>query len=139
MSTSRPTQDLVRDAKLETKFHLGGDVEHGNYSIQGAKEHRPTWNIQEWQRKSLLGIGSFGKVWLQQCVSGEQRGQLRAVKEIEKGKYLINHERELEAVFKFSQQKVSVLSSSVVRTEAATQHANPVCPLLRQVAWLVRG
>jgi hypothetical protein len=77
---------------------------------------------ERWQRKKELGSGGFGTVWLETCVSsssyssssnGNQNG-LRAVKEIRTGGSTslaaMDYTRELEAIAKFSQAQVRILT-----------------------------
>ncbi len=71
---------------------------------------RPTRVEQKWEVTKELGWGSFGVVNLQTCTSGPASGQLRAVKQIRKGP--ANYDRELEAIAKFSQEKVTRVSRS---------------------------
>ncbi|KAK0717463.1 kinase-like domain-containing protein, partial [Lasiosphaeria miniovina] len=103
--------DLVRDWKLQTRF-CSGSVEHVRYSSQGlGPNQRPQPTVEAWNRQRELGSGTFGTVWLEECLSDPARGQLRAVKEIRKGSSsplvpggaAVDYERELEAVVKFSQ------------------------------------
>ena len=54
-----------------------------------------------------LGRGSFGTVWLERCIQGNSKEEVRAVKEIQKvgsGDYF----RELEAIALFSHTKVGL-------------------------------
>jgi hypothetical protein len=64
---------------------------------------------ERWQRTKHLGSGSFGVVWLETCTEGSSSGRVRAVKEIVKGTASVTvvYSRELEAIAKFSQEKVS--------------------------------
>ena len=58
--------------------------------------------------KALAG-GSFGKVYLQNCVEGNRKIEQRAVKRISKHKSVaknIDYVAELEAMAKFSQRRV---------------------------------
>jgi calcium/calmodulin-dependent protein kinase I len=103
--------DLVGDWKLKC-------IVDGNCTIQTRHVSNPAtgqWRslVQErWKRKKRLGSGSFGTVWLEECVSGPSQGQVRAVKELHKGTAPSssmspsNFSRELEAIFKFSHELV---------------------------------
>jgi hypothetical protein len=77
------------------------------------------WRGQEttfrsvWKRTKHLGAGGFGSVFREECIDGELVGAVRAVKSIVinvqaqgKGKKALNYGRELEAMAKFSQDKV---------------------------------
>ncbi len=52
--------------------------------------------------------GSFGVVWLENCTTGPSSGELRAVKVLRKATADAspNYYKELEAIAKFSQEKV---------------------------------
>jgi calcium/calmodulin-dependent protein kinase I len=99
--------DLVTDSKLEI------DV-FDNYTVQTSyisdprKGQRRARVQQKWQRLNELGRGSFGVVWLEKCAAGPDQGQLRAVKEVRKEAANVapNYYRELEAISKFSQERV---------------------------------
>jgi hypothetical protein len=62
-----------------------------------------------WERGRNLGTGSFGTVWLEKLITENGEEKYRAVKEIRKGvqrSKAIDYSRELEAIAKFSHQKV---------------------------------
>jgi len=103
-----PVSDLVRDSKLETKFCLGY-TQHV-YHVSGDSPRQRKMRIEErWERGRNLGTGSFGTVWLEKLVTENGEEKYRAVKEIRKGAQLpkaIDYSRELEAIAKFSHQKV---------------------------------
>jgi hypothetical protein len=100
--------DLVRDLKLETTIVDGTTIHTHNMSDSGAGRRRI--NVEEkWERQRKLGNGTYGTVWLEICVLGPKKGQLRAVKEISKEVTTaepIDYGRELEAIAKFSHAKV---------------------------------
>ena len=104
-----PVSDLVKLSKLETQFYSDPDyTQHITYVSESGKDRRRTRKAERWKRKSRLGRGTFGTVWLEQCVLGEAKDELRAVKEVSKhGSGDFN--RELEAVAFFSHTKVSLL------------------------------
>jgi hypothetical protein len=102
--------DLIKDSKLHTKFEseLITPTFLESTTIAGRRGRRRERN-EVWKRKRHLGIGIFGTVWLEECVS---EGKLRAVKEVRKSVpslESIDFNRELEAIARFSQQKVSSL------------------------------
>jgi serine/threonine protein kinase len=102
--------DLIKDSKLHTKFEseLITHTFLESTTIAGRRGRRRERN-EVWKRKRHLGIGIFGTVWLEECVS---EGKLRAVKEVRKSVpslESIDFNRELEAIARFSQQKVSSL------------------------------
>lgn len=109
--------DLVRDSKLDTRFQEG-DTIHIYYEPGQVYRHAAPIE-KRWRREKCIGRGSFGRLWLEKCVDrGRQRPELRAVKEIpiiQQGPNTIDYNRELEAMAKFSHQKVrsSILSGLV--------------------------
>jgi hypothetical protein len=123
-SSNARIPDLVRDTCLETSFvgditvHLHDDSSDDDAS--GATNSRPTRRAESWKWDKSLGEGGYGDVWLQRCVQGKRHYENRAVKVIvldgggrggggRKGQ--INYIRELEAIAKFSQKRVSFYSS----------------------------
>jgi hypothetical protein len=106
--------DLVEDSKLHTEFRKGLTV-HLLHELSRAKSKRPVRKEQCWKREKQIGFGGFGRIWLESSTLGEDKRELRAVKELE----VPSHEkakttravrmylRELEAIAKFSQRKVS--------------------------------
>jgi hypothetical protein len=103
--------DVIRDARLDATF-ADGKIQHPLYTSApsgGPTRERPLKGVQTWTRRKELGSGTFGTVWLEECSDGAQAGMLRAVKEVRKAPMRINgidYGRELEAVLKFSHQKV---------------------------------
>lgn len=70
-----------------------------------------------WIKERLLGKGSYGDVYLYKCSTDGGRNELQAVKMIDKSlmaRKRINYHKEVEAIAKFSQQKVC--SSCVTNT-----------------------
>lgn len=103
--------DLVNEAKLPTK--LGPDSTVHTFlestSVSGRRARRRE-REELWKRVRHLGLGIFGTVWLEECVSDGGNDKLRAVKEVRKfarGLKPIDYTRELAAIAKFSQQRVS--------------------------------
>jgi hypothetical protein len=100
--------DLVRDSKLPTK--LDADLTTHTFlesTLVAGRRGRRREREEVWKKKRDLGIGIFGTTWLEECVS---QGKLRAVKEVRKlvpGSRSMDYNRELEAIARFSQQKVS--------------------------------
>lgn len=100
--------DLVKDARLPTKL----DPEYTTHTFlestsTSSRRGRRRERQEVWKRRRHLGIGIFGTVWLEECVSDGNRP--RAVNELRKiasGPKPIDYNRELEAIVKFSQQKV---------------------------------
>lgn len=99
--------DLVADSKLEIEVFAEHTIQTA-FNSNLAKGQRPTREQEKWQRTKQLGEGSFGIVWLEACTAGSSRGKLRAVKELKKPttEGSSNYYKELEAIAKFSQEKV---------------------------------
>jgi hypothetical protein len=100
--------DLVRDWKLESN-------KVDNYTVHTRHISNPAKGIwrqrveERWQREEELGRGAYGVVWLEKCITGPSDGQLRAVKELRKARRSLSpayYSRELEAIFKFSHERV---------------------------------
>jgi len=101
--------DLVRDSRLETQFH-SERTEHIYYESGLTARQRTVRREECWKLERFIGRGSYGTVWLEQCVEGEREIKLRAVKQIPKARQSpkpIDYTRELEAIAKFSHRKVS--------------------------------
>jgi hypothetical protein len=101
--------DLVRDSKLDTRFH-SGYTSHVYYESGPTALERVIPREEHWKRVKNIGRGAYGNVWLEQCVKGQAHVEWRAVKQISKPRQpvkLMNYNRELEAIAKFSHQKVS--------------------------------
>jgi hypothetical protein len=100
--------DLVQDAELQTRFHPEYTVHIYTESGPTVRE-RAILREEHWKRQKFVGGGSYGNVWLEQCVEGQREVELRAVKEVVKSPHdskQIDYNRELEAISKFSHRKV---------------------------------
>lgn len=110
----RQVSDLVRDSKLETNFPDDTVTQHIHYVSDMKTQRRRVRKEARWTVVRKLAAGSFGQVWLQQCTEGDDVGKLRAVKEISRGREEqqpdIDYQRELEAIAKFSHEKVLALT-----------------------------
>jgi hypothetical protein len=99
--------DLVRDTELRTQF----DHPHTIHEFLEAPHSLAPVRREVWKRIKTIGQGGFSYVCLEECVQGraEHTPQTRAVKVISsrQGADIISYSRELEAVAKFSQKKVS--------------------------------
>jgi len=100
--------EIVRDALLETEIDKA-ETRHTYITSDVPAGHRRVRVTDTWLRDKHLGSGSFGTVWLEKCVEGSQESQCRAVKGIRKRVTgsVAECRRELEAIFKFSQEKVT--------------------------------
>lgn len=116
MSQSQ-VSELVEDARLPTKF----DPEHSTThtflesSQIGGRRTRRREREEVWRKQRHLGIGTFGTVWLEECMS-DSGSKLRAIREVRRitpDSMAIDYNRELEAIAKLSQQKVTNLPWSI--------------------------
>jgi hypothetical protein len=103
--------DLVLDSKLDTRFEPGLTV-HTYRQLSTDSARRMVVHREEyWRQISRIGSGAYGSVWLEKCVQGHQDVEVRAVKEVStrplRSGRQIDYDRELEAVAKFSHDKVS--------------------------------
>ena len=100
--------DLVQDAELQTRFDPGYTV-HIYTETGSTVRERVISREEHWKRQKFVGRGSYGNVWLEQCVKGQREVEFRAVKEVVKFPHdskKIDYNRELEAISKFSHRKV---------------------------------
>lgn len=104
--------DLVRDSKLETHFLSGVETVHTYHESDPTSRRRLVPRSEHWQRERKIGRGGFGSVWVEKCTKGHRNIEVRAVKQIEidHGSARIDYNRELEAIAKFSHQKVCFIS-----------------------------
>jgi hypothetical protein len=104
-----PFSDIVRDSKLETVFGEGY-TEHVYYVSGDNPRQRKMRKEERWERRSSLGAGSYGTVWLEKLMTTDDGvGECRAVKAARKTLHLsaaTDYCRELEAIAKISHQKV---------------------------------
>ena len=108
MAATTPIPDLVHVSKLDTQFHSDPEyTQHVKYVSSSTTKQRRTRKEEKWKRERGLGQGGFGIVWLEQCIQGDSKGKVRAVKKIPKLKS-DNYTRELEAIALFSHTKVSL-------------------------------
>jgi calcium/calmodulin-dependent protein kinase I len=102
--------DLIADSKLEAVVHSGW-VRH-TYRRRGTPGKHWIVDVTEtWVRKSRLGAGGYGTVWLEECQEPASKDgpRLRAVKEIQiDPQEDVDYNRELLAIAKFSLPKVSL-------------------------------
>lgn len=100
--------ELVRDSRLDATFHPNEQTP--TKTIHQKYSGRRSFMQEIWTRKKYLGSGGYGVVWLER----RECGQLRAVKELRIRKSALKDDdyvRELEALAKFSQDKVGIFSS----------------------------
>ncbi len=102
MTSQTPLPELVRDTKLQATIQ-------GELTIHTRPFGRRRY--ERWKLKHILGHGGCGVVWLECKVKDgtqeEDAGESRAVKRIDTSGHRSEHYvRELEALAKFSQDKV---------------------------------
>ncbi|OCL14751.1 kinase-like protein, partial [Glonium stellatum] len=95
--------DLVRESKLDAQTLRGFTIHTFHDSSKIKEQGGPREEF--WRRKERIGGGSFGQVWLEECVKGCRGPKLRAVKEITTTRHNIDYTRELEAIALFSHKK----------------------------------
>lgn len=103
--------NLVTDSKLETGFRAGSPLEtiHVFHESDRSSQRRLVSRSESWQRQKKIGCGAFGSVWLEKCTKGGRSDiGLRVIKQIDRDPRFprIDYSRELEAIAKFSHQKV---------------------------------
>ncbi|KAM0720837.1 hypothetical protein Q7P37_003122 [Cladosporium fusiforme] len=98
--------DFARLAKLAT--HLSEDQRFTTHSYNSSQPGQRVVKYHDcWKRQpGLLGSGGFGHVYLEKCISSDDKslGKLRAVKVLKRLKD-VHYERELNAVAFFSHEK----------------------------------
>lgn len=103
----RPAPYPVQASKLETRFHSEPNcTQHVKFVSDDALNRRRVRKEEKWSRVRELGRGTYGIVWLEQCIQGDDKGSLRAVKQVQKLKSNEYYE-ELEATALFSLPKAS--------------------------------
>ena len=101
--------DIVQDSKLEAAFYLDPEhTQHTHYVSGNISNQRRLRKEQRWKKEKELGRGGFGIIWLERCIQGDSKGEVRAVKKIQKLESSYYY-RELEAIALFSQTKVILL------------------------------
>lgn len=110
--------ELVNDMKLNAEIRPDG-TSHRTFQPDYSQGTTGRWRpkIEIWKRGRNIGSGSFGKVWVEQCVSSDGPARLRAVKMVKKlsdPSHSIYLDQELEAIAKFSQPKVRTTFRSFI-------------------------
>ncbi|CAH0045857.1 unnamed protein product [Clonostachys solani] len=114
LSSRRKTPTLVKDSMLQTTFGDDGrSVYHVSYVADAGNQQRQVRRESRWTRERKIGSSASSSTWLEKCISGEEGGQLRAVKEIPKrissraadDSGFVDYTKQLEAIAKFSQEE----------------------------------
>jgi hypothetical protein len=103
-----PVSELVEYSRLDARIYPTHTV-HIHHEPGRSASLRRSRREERWEWDRPLGRGSYGSVWLEKCVLGQNEVKVRAVKEIRKPQQSINpvdHSRELEAIAKFSHSRV---------------------------------
>lgn len=101
--------DLVWVSKLDAHFYSDPEYTlHVKHVSRSSTKQRSVRNEEKWKREKRLGRGGSGIVWLERCFHGDSKGEVRAVKRVQKLEPS-NYYRELEAIALFSHTKVSLL------------------------------
>lgn len=101
--------DLVIFKQLDTEF-IDSDLTCHLYSDSVPASWHDTRPRKEYwkRRRDAVGKGSYGVVWLEKCVKGQAKAQLRAVKQFPAPITPKECVRELLAMAIFSHDKVCV-------------------------------
>ncbi|KAJ5085852.1 hypothetical protein N7532_010623 [Penicillium argentinense] len=106
---STPT-DLVTDTKFRVEFNSNLVYRFTVHSSTAPDSYmRRQEKVDVWKEEKSIGNGSYGSVRLHRCLTSKDEVQVQAVKAISKKSLSftgINFLKELEAIAKFSQQKV---------------------------------
>jgi len=104
--------DLVLDSRLRTEFRDSITI-HSYLEIDGVGGRFS--REEHWKRERVIGRGRFGQVRLERCITkGIEQDAMRAVKIIHKPLNLsesVDFNRELEAIAKFSNNRVRQMTS----------------------------
>lgn len=106
MSGAGGIPDLVRDSQLATEWHSNLTIHKTTSGGRGIRQRKV--EKEEWRREREIARGGFGMVWLEKCIAGGRKDEVRAVKMISKPSKVADSSilREIEAIAKFSQSKV---------------------------------
>ncbi|KAF7557946.1 hypothetical protein G7Z17_g305 [Cylindrodendrum hubeiense] len=111
-ATAPRISDLVIDSKIEATWDPStNQTKQIRRAIGVSARNRRVKRDETWERKHILGSGTFGIVWLEECIASSEpnhdSSRLRAVKEIRKPHNVSasSFHRELEAMAKFSQER----------------------------------
>lgn len=107
--------DLVLDTQIRVEIHqTPHQIAHHRFTFDSGtlsgRYARRRERQHVWIQGRLLGRGSYGNVYLHSCSTGDRgETELQAVKTIDKAQmtaHRVNYHKEVEAIAKFSQQKV---------------------------------
>jgi serine/threonine protein kinase len=119
-AAERGLPELVEDSRIDAIVHENITTHKSRFSRRGGPA------LEKWLNVQLLGHGGDGVVTLERRIEPSEPNQLRAVKRIriDKGLSTQNHHhrryiRELEALAKFSQEKVCPPQQIILRKSHA--------------------
>ena len=108
----------LSDVALALQLHAEPRADRPDVTVIHRKAGQNRWRAafsEEWRRGRCLGEGGYGQVFLEECISGETAGRVRAVKKLHRARNE-NYYHELNALALFSLGKVcyfhSVLSQA---------------------------
>ena len=128
--------DLVRLSRLNARFSSDPEyTEHSRDVLASPLERRLIRKEERWKKEKLLGCGSFGDVWLQECIYGDSKGKARAVKQMRKLQNT-NYDGELEATAFFSHHEVSMVLLAMTYGSFSSEF-RLVRKMFCQVFWVV--
>jgi hypothetical protein len=110
--------DLYITSKLTVEVVGGKDAVTSVKQITSVPGTYLRWGykqVEEWKRLQSFGEGGFGTVYTEECISGQEKGSKRAVKEVKKAGRC-DYKREIEAAMLFSHPDVR--NSSIASTYA---------------------
>lgn len=99
----------LSDVALALELHAHSKSDQPDVTVIRTKaryNRRTTASDEEWQRGGCLGEGGYGRVYLEECISGSNVGKIQAVKKLQKARNRDYH-HELNAIALFSLGKVS--------------------------------
>ncbi len=124
MAATTPIPDIVRVSKLVTEFLSDPEcTQHVKHISDSTKKQRRVRKEERWKGEKQIGRGGFGSVWLERCIHGHNKGELRAVKKITKLEGC-NYYRELEAIALFSHSQVRLLPALTFCVSFCKPHSN---------------
>ena len=98
----------LSDVALAIQLHAEPRTDRPDVTVIRRKAGQNRWRAavsEEWRRGRCLGEGGYGQVYLEECISGDTVGHVRAVKKLHRARNE-NYYHELNALALFSLGKV---------------------------------